>query len=88
MQDPNFDRAYRRARRDAMGQATAQLQQASGSAVKALRAVAEDTASPPAARVSAARAVLDIGLRAIEFEELENRITALESDAEQRGRQQ
>jgi DNA-binding MurR/RpiR family transcriptional regulator len=81
MQEPGFDAEYRRARRASLGQAISQLQAASSAAVKALRAVAEDGAAPPAARVSAARAVLEIGIRAIEVEDLEARISQLEKAA-------
>jgi hypothetical protein len=42
MQQPAFREAYRRARREAVEQARARLQQASGEAVEALRGVMND----------------------------------------------
>jgi DNA-binding MurR/RpiR family transcriptional regulator len=83
LQDAGFKAEYRRARREAMEQAAAQLQQASSAAVRALREVVEDTNGPSSARVMAARNVLDFGLKAIELEDLEERISALEKTAAQ-----
>src|SRR5215210_1052170 len=59
MQKPAFREAYRRARREAVEQARARLQQASGEAVQALLDVANDPDAPHASRVSAAKAILD-----------------------------
>ncbi len=81
LQDHDFDSAYRRARRNALGQAVAQLQQSSSVAVNALREIAEDKEASSAARVSAARAVLEIGMRSIELEDLDIRVAALERAA-------
>ncbi len=81
LQNDAFDAAYRRARRSALGQAVAQLQQSSSVAVNALREIAEDQEAPSSARVSAARAVLEIAMRSIEFEDLDNRVAALERAA-------
>ena len=58
MQLPEFDRAYRDARRAAFGQATARLQQASSAAVSALLKVLVDPSSPASARVRAADCIL------------------------------
>jgi molybdenum-dependent DNA-binding transcriptional regulator ModE len=78
LQDPEFQAEYRNARRQALGQATAQLQQASGAAVKALKQIIEDRESPSSARVMAARTILEMGLKAIELEEIEARLAAVE----------
>lgn len=82
LQEPEFQAEYRKARRHALGQATAQLQQASGSAVKALREIIEDTDAPSSSRVMAARTVLEMGLKAIELEEIEGRLAAIEASME------
>src|SRR5919107_1444079 len=79
MQQPAFQEAYRRARREAVEQARARLQQASGEAVEALRDVMNDQDAPHASRVSAARTVLDMAMRATSEEEVERRLTALEA---------
>jgi hypothetical protein len=55
MQDTAFQAKYREARRQAVGQATAQLQQASSAAVQALREIIEDPTASTNARVTAAR---------------------------------
>ena len=78
LQDPSFQGQYRKARRDAFGQATARLQQASSAAVDTLKEIAEDGKAPPSARVMAARAILEMAQRGIELEDLAERVDALE----------
>jgi hypothetical protein len=84
MQQPAFQAAYRRARRQAVEQALARLQQASGEAVQALLDVANDADAPHASRVSAARAILDKA-QATSTDDLEERLAALERRAARRG---
>ena len=81
LQDPAFDAAYRQARREAVRQAIARLQQVSGKAVDALLEVidTEYTPAPPAVRVSAAKTILEFALKAIEIEDLQARLEALEA---------
>jgi hypothetical protein len=78
LQDPAFQIEYRKARRLALGQATAQLQQAASAAVKALKEIVEDTKAPASSRVMAARTVLEMGMKAIELEDMETRLAAVE----------
>jgi hypothetical protein len=85
MQQPAFREAYRRARREAVEQARARLQQASGEAVEALRDVMNDQEAPHASRVSAARTVLDMAMQATSEEEIEKRLAALEARATRKG---
>jgi len=66
------------ARREAFGQATARLQQASGAAVSTLLKVMVDPNSPASTRVRAADSVLDHGAKAIEIEDIEVRVAELE----------
>jgi len=73
-----FQSEYRRARWQAAGQAIARLQQISTEAAEALRSVFSDTEAPASARVSAAKAVLELSLRSLELENLEQRISILE----------
>jgi len=75
---PLFAAAYREARRQAVGQATARLQQASADAVTTLQSVMTDPTAPAPARVNAAKAVLEIAVKAIEVEDLEARVEELE----------
>jgi len=85
MQKPAFQEAYRRARREAVEWARARLQQASGEAVEALRDVMNDQDAPHASRVSAAKTVLDLAMRATSEEEIEKRLAALEARAMRKG---
>ena len=78
LQEPAFVEAYRSARRDAVGQAVTRLQQMSGAAVAVLVQVMADKANPAATRVNAAKTVLEFSFRAVELEDLAERIAALE----------
>lgn len=82
--DPEFAAAYRVARRDAMHQATARLQRAATAAVTALESIVRAPKSGEAARVSAARTILELGLRAVESDELLARLEHLEALERQR----
>jgi hypothetical protein len=82
MQVPEFDEAYRKARRAAFGQATARLQQATSAAVSTLLKIMVDTNAPASTRVRAADSVLDHAKQAIEIEDIEVRVAALEQAAE------
>jgi hypothetical protein len=73
-----FDAEYRRARRDAYGQSIARLQQVSSIAVTAIVKVLADPNTPHSARVRAADCVLKHAAKAIEIEDVEVRVTALE----------
>jgi hypothetical protein len=79
---PEFDKAYRAARRAAFGQSTARLQQATGAAVSTLLKIMVDASTPPSVRVRAADSVLDHAKQAIEIEDVEVRVAALEQAAE------
>jgi len=78
---PEFEEAYRKARHRAMGEAIARLQQASSKAVATLWDVMGDQEATPASRVTAARAVLELGMRGTEIEVIEVRLKQLEEQA-------
>src|ERR1700675_962814 len=61
LQMPEFQVAYRQARREAFGQATARLQQASGAAVSTLLKVMVDQNTPASTKVRAAAHALAKG---------------------------
>ena len=82
LNEPEFDKAYRRARRASFGQGTARLQQATGAAVSAVLKIMVDQQSPASTRLRAADLVLTHGAKAIELEDLEARVAALEQAAE------
>jgi len=82
LKDETFCEAYRDARRESVSLAVSHLQRASSEAVTTLVAVARDEMAAPGARVSAAKTILDMALKAVELEDLAARVEALESFAE------
>jgi hypothetical protein len=83
LQKPEFQEAYRRARREAFSQSVARLQHASNAAVGTLLRVMTDREAPAASRVRAADVVLQASLRGMEMEDLEARLDRLERIAEE-----
>jgi phage terminase small subunit len=81
LKEPSFQEAYRTARRHVVQHAVARVQQATCMAVETLEAIMQDSEAPASARVSAAKAVLEMAIKAVELEDLEARITALEQQA-------
>ncbi len=79
---PEFQTAYRDARRAAHGQSVARLQQASGAAVSTLLKVMLDANTPASTKVRAADSVLNHSAKAIELEDIEVRVDQLERAAE------
>ncbi len=79
LQESTVQAAYQAARRALVKHAIAQVQHATGEAVETLRTIMQDTAAPASARVSAARTVLEMAVKAVEREDVEARITALEA---------
>ena len=82
LQLPEFKAAYHKARRDAFGQATSRLQQASGAAVSTILKIMLDKDAPVSSRLRAAESVVDKAAKAIEIEEIEARVSELERAAE------
>jgi len=82
LKDPEFNTAYRAARRAAFSQSIARLQQASSAAATTLLKIMLDVNAPPSTRVRAADSVLDHAKHAIELEDVEARVTGLEQAAE------
>ena len=78
---PEFQTAYREARRAAFAQSIARLQQASSAAVSVLVKIMVDPNSPASTRVQAADSVLDHAAKAIEIEDIEVRLSELERSA-------
>jgi hypothetical protein len=81
-QDPGFRTECRKAQRQSMERALAQLQQASLTAVKTLKEVMEDPKASASARVTAARTVLEMALKAKEVDDCDSRLSSLERVAE------
>jgi transposase-like protein len=81
MKQPEFQAEYRAAKRAAFSQAIARLQQGSVAAATALLKTIVDPNTPASVRVRAAECVLNHGLRALEVEDIEARVAALEASA-------
>jgi len=79
LKDHSFQAAYREARRQVVQHAIVQVQHATGTAVQTLVAVMQDAEAPASAKVSAAKTILDTAVKAVELEDLEVRIVALEA---------
>jgi hypothetical protein len=78
LQDATFQARYRGMRRQLVESAIGQLQAGCTKAVTVLCEVAEDREAPASARVSAARTIIEQSLRAVELEDLQERVERLE----------
>ena len=78
MRDPIFSRRYRDERTRVLGEVTNCLRQQSLKAVRILGCIAGSSRAPAGARVTAARAIIELSFRGTELHELEERITELE----------
>jgi hypothetical protein len=79
---PEFQAAYRQARREAFGQCIARLQQGASAAATTLLKTMIDPATPASVRVRAAECVMNQATKAIEIEDIEARVAALEKEAQ------
>jgi len=78
LKDSEFVEAYRSARREVVNHALTTLQRGCSEAVATLLAVANDSQAPASSRVSAAKAILDTSIRAVEIDDLGARLKVLE----------
>jgi DNA-binding MurR/RpiR family transcriptional regulator len=76
---PEFQKAYREARRAAFGQAVARLQQGTSAAATTLLKTMIDPATPASVKIRAAEAIFNHAAKAIEIEDIEARVSALEA---------
>lgn len=81
MKLPEFQAAYREARRAAFGQAVARLQQGASAAATTLLKTMIEPNTPASVRVRAAECVLNHAMKAIEIEDIEARVSELERAA-------
>jgi hypothetical protein len=82
MEVPEFQTAYREARRTAYSQAVAKLQQGATAAATTLLKVMLDQSTPASVRVRAAECIMNHSSKAIEIEDVEARVAELERTAE------
>ena len=78
MKDPEFDAAYRDAKRQAFSQSIGRLQQAWSAAVTTVLKLMVDQNAPASTRLRAADIVMERTSKAIELEDIEARLAALE----------
>jgi transposase-like protein len=83
---PEFRNAYHKARREAVQQSVARLQQATGAAAITVLKLMTDPSSPPAVRLRAAECVFDRAMQGIELEDIQARLEALEETAANSGK--
>ena len=74
LQDPEFQAAYRKARREAFGQSIARLQQGTSAVATTLLKTMIDPGTPASVRVRAAEAIFNHSAKAIEIEAIEARV--------------
>lgn len=83
LKDADFSTAYRDARREVVSHSITSLQAACSNAVATLCAVCDDTEAPASSRISAAKSILEMSMRAVEIDDLAARVELLEAQMEQ-----
>jgi hypothetical protein len=79
---PAFVKEYRQARREAVHQSVARMQQATGAAATTVLKLMTDMNIPAAVRLRAAECVFDRAFKGIELEDIEARVSELERATE------
>ena len=85
LKEHDFAEAYRELKREAVSQAVTRLQQISCQAVETLKKVMNNEESPASVRVSAAKTIIEMAVKAVELEDIEKRIEELEEIAAKNG---
>jgi len=80
---PEFNAEYRKARREAVHQSVARLQQATGAAGTVVLKLMTDPNVPAAVKLRAAECVFDRAIKGIELEDIEARLSELERATEE-----
>jgi transposase-like protein len=82
MKLPEFQKAYREARRAAFSQSIARLQQGTSAAATTLIKLLVDPATPASVKARVADSIFNHAAKAIEIEDIEARVTELERATE------
>lgn len=80
LKEEKFAEAYRELKREAVGQAVTRIQQISCQAVDVLKEVMLNMESPATVRVSAAKSILEMAVKAVEIEDISKRVENLEKN--------
>lgn len=84
LNNDTFKAHYRAARRKIVEQALGTLQRATSEAVKTLLEVMDDKEASPPARVASARTILEFAVKAVELDDLSERVEILEGLLQER----
>jgi hypothetical protein len=79
---PEFIKEYRKARREAVHQSVARMQQATGAAATIVMKLMTDLNVPAAVRLRAAECIFDRAIKGVELEDIEARVSELERTME------
>jgi len=85
--DKNFRDELREARREAIGETTARLKLLAGGVVDDLADIVKNKDASAASRVSGIRIILDYAYRAVELEDIEDRLIGVEQAIDEHGPQ-
>jgi hypothetical protein len=85
MKIPEFQKAYREARRAAFSQSIARLQQGTSAAATTLIKLLLDPNTPASVRARVADSIFNHAAKAIEIEDIEARVSALEAGTVDKG---
>lgn len=80
LNDDDFRRAYQQAFGELVDDATRQAQKSLSPALGTLQEIAKNPEAPVSARIQAARALLEYGIKLIEINDLQARLSALEAN--------
>ena len=86
MQEPEFKGAYLKARREAVSQAIARAQQASGAAITTVLKLMVDQTVPASVRLRASECIVNLSVKGVEVEDIEVRVSELERAADEASR--
>lgn len=78
LKEPLFEKELKAAKRQLINRAILRLQQTCGDAARTLGEICKDKEATAASRVSAAKEILSNALKALELEDIETRLKALE----------
>lgn len=84
--DPEFNAEYQRRKRQLVSDATRQIQSSYQAAINALRGIVESDISAESSKISAARALLEYGLKFTEFNEVMLKVEELENQVNRYGK--
>jgi hypothetical protein len=84
LDDPAFDAAYRKARRQVFSQAVSLSQKYAALAVNCLGKMINDPSAPHSAKVQASQAMLKFSRESIELDDLAQRVATIEARQEKK----